>query len=63
MNVLFANAMLYIARTEVNSEKWKEEILIEFRKSMNLPRKKKKQVRKELNLDWKIACWNSDFNF
>jgi hypothetical protein len=60
MNVLLANAMFYL---NVGAEKWKKEILVKYKKSMNLPRKKKKQVRKELNLDWQIACCNPDFNF
>lgn len=35
-------------------EKRKEQILKEYRDSMNLPRKKKKQRRKELNIDWNL---------
>jgi hypothetical protein len=54
--------MFYLTNDRVDSEKWKKEILIKFKKSKNLPRKKKKQVRKELNLDWQIACWNPNFN-
>lgn len=39
-------------------DQWKEEILKKWRESTNLPRKKKKKVRKELRLDWSIACWD-----
>ena len=43
---------------ENNREQWKESIKRKFRESCNLPRKKKKQVRKELQLDWRIANWD-----
>lgn len=43
---------------ESKSEEQKKEILLEWEKSKNYPRKKKKRVRKELNLDWAIASWN-----
>jgi hypothetical protein len=39
-------------------EKRKKEILAEWDNSKNYPRKKKKRVRKELQLNWNIACWN-----
>ena len=41
-----------------DNETWKERIKREFRESMNLPRKKKKQKRKELQLDWNIANYD-----
>ena len=40
------------------SEDWKKRILLEWEASKNYPRKKKKRVRKELQLDWSIANWN-----
>jgi hypothetical protein len=40
------------------NEEFKEKILKEFKESVNLPRKKKKQKRKELNLMWSIANWD-----
>ena len=43
---------------KTQSEERKKQILIDWEKSKNYPRKKKKRVRKELNLDWSIACWN-----
>ena len=40
------------------SEEKKKWILEEWERSKNYPRKKKKRVRKELQLDWSIANWN-----
>ena len=42
---------------EVNMEQEKERILDAWEESRKLPRKKKKQRRKELTLDWAIANW------
>jgi len=39
-------------------EEKKEWILAEWERSKNYPRKKKKKVRKHLQLDWSIANWN-----
>jgi hypothetical protein len=54
--VMMGLAMMENMQTQ--NEKRKEEILAEWEKSKNYPRKKKKCVRKELQLDWNIACWN-----
>jgi len=43
---------------KTQSEERKELILAEWRKTKDYPRKKKKRVRKELQLDWAIANWN-----
>jgi hypothetical protein len=43
---------------ESKQEEWKERILKEWEESKNLPRKKKKQRRKELLLDWSFATYN-----
>jgi uncharacterized membrane protein YbaN (DUF454 family) len=40
------------------SAKWKAKILEKWEESKNFPRKKKKKIRKELQLDWSIACYN-----
>lgn len=40
------------------NEEWKEKILQEWRESANYPRKKKKKVRKKLQIDWSIACFD-----
>jgi len=43
---------------KTQQEERKEQILAEWRKTKNYPRKKKKRVRKHLQLDYSIACWN-----
>jgi hypothetical protein len=50
---------------KTQSEDWKKRILAEWENSKNYPRKKKKRVRKELQLDWNFACWSpfDDYNF
>jgi hypothetical protein len=58
----FGLSMMNDMKTQ--SENWKKEILAEWKRSKNYPRKKKKRVRKELNLNWSIACWNPfDYDF
>ncbi len=39
-------------------EKWKAEIKADYRRTFSMPRKKKKRIRKELRLDWSIACYD-----
>lgn len=58
----YAMAMNDMFNFESQQEEWKERIKQKFRESCNLPRKKKKQVRKELQLEWSIANW-SPFNY
>ena len=41
-----------------NQNEWKERIKKEWEESKKLPRKKKKQKRKELLVDWNIANWD-----
>jgi len=43
---------------KTENEKRKEEILVKWRETKNMPRKMKKRVRKELQLDWAIANWD-----
>lgn len=43
---------------KIDREAWKEEILQKFRDSRNLPRKKKKEVRKSLQIEWNMANWD-----
>lgn len=43
---------------KTQSEERKELILQKWEESKKMPRKMKKRVRKELLLDWSIACWN-----
>jgi hypothetical protein len=43
---------------KTQSEQRKKEILAKWEETKNMPRKMKKRVRKELQLDWSIACWD-----
>jgi hypothetical protein len=54
----FISTVFFIEDISKNQEDWKKRIKAEFRETVNLPRKKKKQKRKELNLEWAIANWN-----
>ena len=51
-------AALMMGACEMNQDKWKKEILAKWEESKNYPRKKKKKVRKHLQLDWNFACWS-----
>ena len=44
--------------TKMAQEKWKDRIIKEWEESKKLPRKKKKQKRKELLLDWTFASYD-----
>jgi hypothetical protein len=51
---------------KTQSKQRKKEILAEWERSKNCPRKKKKRVRKELQVNWSIANWDpfgEMFNF
>lgn len=54
-----------MADMKTQQEQRKEEILAKWEETKNMPRKMKKRVRKELQLDYSIACWNpfEDLNF
>jgi len=41
-----------------NQEDWKTKILEKWNKTYDMPRKMKKRIRKELQLEWSIANWN-----
>ena len=55
---LLGLALTMSAGVEINQNEWKDRILKEWEMSKNYPRKKKKRVRKHLQLDWGFACWN-----
>jgi len=40
-----------------NLKNWKDDILRKWDESKNLPRKKKKAIRKHLQFDWSLACY------
>lgn len=58
INELLAFGLAQVSLVKANQREWKERILKEFEETKNMPRKKKKQRRKELNLDWSIASWS-----
>jgi len=43
---------------EEKKEDMKDKCRVQWRESMKLPRKAKKQKRKEILLDWSIADWD-----
>jgi hypothetical protein len=45
----------FMASYEYMREERKSQILQKWEESKKLPRKKKKQLRKELNIDWQLA--------
>jgi uncharacterized membrane protein YbaN (DUF454 family) len=51
-------AMAMEATMEFNQEQWKNEILEKWEETKKMPRKKKKRVRKELQIDWAFASWS-----
>jgi hypothetical protein len=53
--------MPYINEIETSREEYKERTLQKWKDSRNLPRKKKKKVRKELKIDWALATWEPSF--
>lgn len=57
-SALLGFATLMMGACEINSENWKQEIMTKWEESKNYPRKKKKKVRKHLQLDWNFACWS-----
>lgn len=55
---MLAMGMSMMEDMKTQSEERKELILSKWEESKKMPRKMKKRVRKELLLDWSIACWN-----
>jgi ABC-type phosphonate transport system ATPase subunit len=57
--------MGHYANMQQQSEDWKKRIRTKWEESKNYPRKKKKRVRKELLVEWSIACYDpfDGFNF
>jgi hypothetical protein len=56
--MLIAPFLQEMAEIKEKQEEHKVQIIAEWEKSKNYPRKKKKIVRKHLQLDWSIANWN-----
>ena len=55
---ILAIGLNYMKEMEEMEKNWKARIRKQWQESKNFPRKKKKRVRKELQLEWSIACWN-----
>ena len=51
-------ALSFLSDIKEGNEEWKKRISKEWNESRKLPRKQKKQKRKELTLDWSIANWD-----
>ena len=58
MQRMIGIALTMQATMEVNQKEWQERIRAQWEESKNFPSKKKKRVRKELLLEWSIACYD-----
>lgn len=58
INSFLAFGLAQMSIVEAQQEEWKERIKQKFKETKNFPRKKKKQARKKLNLEWSIANYN-----
>jgi len=56
--MLIAPFLQEMAEIKEKQEEHKKIILSKWEDSKNYPRKKKKTVRKHLQLEWNIANWN-----
>ena len=52
------NFLSDMSEIELRKKLRKEEILEEYGRTFHYPRKKKKRVRKELQLEYAILCWD-----
>lgn len=57
-DVMLAASTFFFENTGPDETKWKQRILEKYRETQNLPRKKKKAERKNLQLEWNIASYN-----
>jgi hypothetical protein len=55
---LLAYGQMFATEMKVGRELRKQELLERWEKSKDMPRKKKKQERKDINLTWSIVSWN-----
>ncbi len=55
MHPILGFGIMMLAQMEVEKEEWQTRIKKQFRESANFPRKKKKRVRKVLQLEWQIT--------
>ena len=58
LNGLITFGLTLMAETKANQEEHKKRIIAEWHNSRNYPRKKKKLVRKRLNVEYAIASYD-----
>jgi hypothetical protein len=51
-------AMNEMASLRISQELWKDRLKKEWKQTIKMPRKMKKQKRKEIKLDWQIANYD-----
>jgi len=55
---MIAMAQIMAGSMAINQKEWKDRILKQWEESRHMPRKKKKAVRKNLRVEWSIACYD-----
>jgi hypothetical protein len=60
VSALLTTGMAMMEEMSERNQEWEKRVRRQFRESMNLPRKKKKKVRKSLNLEYNIILWERD---
>ena len=63
LSMFFGMAMNQMNKMKQAQEKYKQRIFEDWGKTIKMPRKMKKRRRKELNLEWRIACYDPFDNF
>ena len=58
-----SQGVFYLRAFNTNMSEWRERIRSDYQETFSMPRKMKKQRRKELILDWSIACYDPFSNF
>jgi len=58
LGMLYGMALMFESTMRGNNEEKLKEIREEWQRSKNYPRKKKKKVRKRLQLDYQIFSWD-----
>jgi hypothetical protein len=58
IGAILGMASMMAAEMQYQQDEWKDRIRKQWKESRNLPRKKKKALRKSLLVNWSIACWN-----
>jgi len=58
IHTLIGMASVFQSITDTNTEHLKQQAIDKYKKALTLPRKQKKRMKKEAQLDYSIACWN-----